>query len=53
MQALTSIQADEIIQHAKIISDRKYMGRKAGRKGSRKAAEYIVKRFRHASFKPG
>ena len=48
-----SIRADNLIQHAKIISGEKYRGREAGRKGSRLSAKYIINQFRQVGLRPG
>lgn len=47
------IQANRLIQHAKIISDRKHQGREAGLQGSRQTSAYIVKHFQKFGLSPG
>ncbi|MBF0288561.1 MAG: M20/M25/M40 family metallo-hydrolase [SAR324 cluster bacterium] len=53
IQAMKTLKADELLEHAKVISDKKYIGREAGKTGSRHASQYIVENFQKAGLRPG
>ena len=52
-RALESITGTEIVAHAKVLCDPKLRGREASTPEARKAAGYIVGRFRKLGLRPG
>ena len=52
-RSVDRIQAEDILEDARFLSDSRYQGREAGTSGVKKSADYIAARFKRLSLRPG
>lgn len=52
-RALETIRAEDILAHARALSDRRYRGRRAGSRSGFEAAGFVVRQFHRAGLLPG